>query len=240
MARSGRGRFLLNAMLMAGLPVLLCGIDVGWAATQGSLAVTVAGLTPGGVVPQENASCVPDGRGHATDGPNVSPAISWSAGPTGTASYAIITHDTDVPSVFTSANQEGKTLPADLRRIDFYHWVLVDVPATTKGLPAGADSNGVVANGKPLGPTNYGVRGANSFTPGAHGGYDGPCPPWNDERVHHYHFTVYALDIARLAVSGNFGGPDALRAMQGHILASGEVVGVYSLNPTVRKSLGLQ
>lgn len=240
MARRGSGRLLLIAFLMAGLPLLLPGIGVGWAATPVSLTVTVAGLTPGGVIPQQDAYCVPDGRGQATDGPNVSPAISWSAGPAGTASYAIIVHDTDVPSVFTNANQQGKILPAALRRVDFYHWVLVDVPAATKGLPAGADSNGVVANGKPLGPTNHGVRGANSFTPGAHGGYDGPCPPWNDERVHHYHFAVYALDTARLAVSGNFGGSDALQAMQGHILGSGEVVGVYSLNPAVRKSLGLQ
>ncbi|HYM68316.1 MAG TPA: YbhB/YbcL family Raf kinase inhibitor-like protein [bacterium] len=240
MARRGHGRLFLIAFLMAGLPLSPRTIGAGWAATPASLTVIVSGLTPGGVVPQEDAYCVPDGRGHATSGPNVSPAISWSAGPAGTASYAIITHDTDVPSVFTNANQEGKTLPANLRRVDFYHWVLVDVPATAKGLSVGADSNGVVENGKPVGPTTYGVRGANSFTPGAHGGYDGPCPPWNDERVHHYHFTVYALDTAHLAVSGNFSGPDVLRAMQGHILASGEIVGVYSLNPTVRKSLGLQ
>jgi len=237
--RPGNGRTVLVAFL-AGVPLLLCGVGAGWAATSGSLTVTVTGLAPGGVIPQVHAFCVPDGRGHATDGPNVSPAISWSAGPAGTASYAIVTRDADVPSVFTNANQEGKMLAADLRRVDFYHWVLVDIPATAKELPLGADSNGVVANGKPLGPTNFGVRGANSFTPGVHGGYDGPCPPWNDERVHHYHFTVYALDVARLGVSGNFSGPDALRAMRGHILASGEVVGVYSLNPTVRQSLGLK
>jgi Raf kinase inhibitor-like YbhB/YbcL family protein len=240
MTRFGRGRILLNAILIAGVLVPVGVAGIGSAATPSSLTVTVAGLTPGGVVPQENASCVPDGRGHAIAGPNVSPAISWSAGPAGTASYAIIALDPDVPSVFTNANQDGKTLRADMRRVDFYHWVLVDVPPASNGLPAGADGTGVVATGKPLGPTSYGVRGANSFTPGAHGGYDGPCPPWNDERVHHYHFTVYALDTARLAVSGNFGGADVLRAMQGHILASGEVVGVYSLNPAVRKSLGLQ
>ena len=39
-------------------------------------------------------------------------------------------------------------------------------------------------------------------------GYDGPCPPWNDEILHHYVFTVYALDVPRLDIAGDFGiGP---------------------------------
>ena len=68
---------------------------------------------------------------------------------------------------------------------------------------------------------------------GDYGGYDGPCPPWNDEIVHHYHFTVYALDVATLGLSGRFGGPEALKAMQGHILDQASWIGKYSLNPMV-------
>ena len=238
--RQGRfRRLLLLAFVMAGGALLPIETGAGWAAAPASLTVTVLHLTPGGVVAQQQAYCVPDGHGRAAGGPNVSPAISWSPGPAGTVSYAIIVRDVDAPSVFTDANQPGRTIRADLPRVDFYHWVLVDISAPLTGLEEGADSNGMVSNGKQPGPTKYGLRGVNSYAPGVHGGYDGPCPPWNDERVHHYHFTVYALDVAHLAVSGNFGGPEALRAMQGHILASGEVVGVYSLNPTVRKSLGL-
>ncbi len=230
---------VLSTAVIAGFGPPL-GMRSAAAAAAGTLTVTVGGVTPGGPVPEVNAYCVPDGHGRATDGANVSPAISWSPGPSGTASYAIIVRDPDVPSVFTDANQPGKTIAAGFPRVDFYHWVLVDIPAGTTRLAAGEDSSGITPNGKQPGPVKYGVRGVNSYSPGVHGGYDGPCPPWNDLRVHHYHFTVYALDVAHLGVSGNFTGPDALRAMQGHILASGEVVGVYSLNPAVRKTLGLK
>ena len=42
---------------------------------------------------------------------------------------------------------------------------------------------------------------------GDYGGYDGPCPPWNDELLHHYRFTLYALDVPSLGLPGAFGGP---------------------------------
>jgi phosphatidylethanolamine-binding protein (PEBP) family uncharacterized protein len=70
---------------------------------------------------------------------------------------------------------------------------------------------------------------------GDYGGYDGPCPPWNDSIVHHYHFTVHALDVESLGLSGHFGGPEALKAMEGHVLARGEWVGTYTLNPALKK-----
>jgi len=237
MARRGTTVLRWLACAVACACPLWLGSAVGWAA--GSLVVTVSGVTPGGAIPQRYAYCVPAPTGHVMAGPNVSPAIRWTAGPSGTASYAIIVRDPDVPSVFADANREGRTIPDSLPRVDFYHWVFVDIPSATRGLPESADSNGVVPQGKAPGPTRYGVRGVNGFSP-ANGGYDGPCPPWNDERAHHYHFTVYALDVARLATSGTATGPEALRAMQGHVLASGEVVGVYTLNPDVAKRLGIR
>ena len=66
---------------------------------------------------------------------------------------------------------------------------------------------------------------------GDYHGYDGPCPPWNDEIVHHYVFTVYALDIEHLPLTGKFGGPEVRAAMQGHILAEASLTGTYTLNP---------
>ncbi|MEO8808916.1 MAG: YbhB/YbcL family Raf kinase inhibitor-like protein, partial [Rhodanobacter sp.] len=64
-------------------------------------------------------------------------------------------------------------------------------------------------------------------------GYDGPCPPWNDARLHHYHFTVHALDVRALSLSKGF-SPEQLRvAMAGHVLAQAELTGTYSLNPAV-------
>ncbi|MEA3502325.1 MAG: phospholipid-binding protein, partial [Actinomycetota bacterium] len=62
-------------------------------------------------------------------------------------------------------------------------------------------------------------------------GYDGPCPPWNDSLVHHYVFTVSALDTKSLDLPERFGGLDARAAMESHVLASAEITGTYTLNP---------
>jgi len=226
-----------TAMMASAMPA--------WAASQ-KLSVTVEGVSKGKAVPADNAFCVPAAQGHVTLGPDKSPKISWSAGPTKTQSYAIIVVDTDVPSVATDVNKEGKTISAKLKRVKFYHWVLVDIPASVTSLDAAADSEGVIPHGKPPGPAKAGVRGINSYTDwfasddsmkGNYAGYDGPCPPWNDTRRHHYHFTVYALDVPTLGLSGTFGAPDALKAMRRHVLARGQVVGVYALNPAVAAKL---
>ena len=70
-------------------------------------------------------------------------------------------------------------------------------------------------------------------------GYDGPCPPWNDSIVHHYVFTLYALDLARLPLDGKFGGAEALQAMVGHILDQASVTGFYSLNQGIAHQPGV-
>jgi hypothetical protein len=64
-------------------------------------------------------------------------------------------------------------------------------------------------------------------------GYDGPCPPWNDSIVHHYVFTLYALNVRECPVEGRFSGPDLLAAMEGRILDSAALTGKYSLNLAV-------
>ena len=230
------GRTLVRAVPAAAWLVLLA-LGSGGAAGPAALTVTLVGIGPGGFLPGTYASCVPAADGHAAPGPDRNPEVRWSAGPPGTRSYAIITDDPDAPSSFGDANKEGRTLPVDAPRTTFYHWVLVDVPATIARIGAGVDSNG--PSPKPPGPTAHGVRGVNGMGP-AHGGYDGPCPPWNDLRVHHYHFTVYALDVDSLGLTGSFTGPQVLAAMQGHVLAQGEAVGLYSTNPSVRSSLGVQ
>src|SRR5215470_3545574 len=210
------------------------------------LAVTIEGMVSGKAIPPDHAFCVLAAQGHVGLGPNKSPKISWSAGPAKTQSYAIIAVDTDVPSVATDVNKEGKTISSKLKRVKFYHWVLVDIPTSVTSLAAGADSDGVTSGGKPPGPGKVGVRGLNNYTDwfagdekmkGNYAGYDGPCPPWNDTRRHHYHFTVYALDVPSLGLSGTFRAPDALKAMKKHVLAKGQVVGVYVLNPTVAAKL---
>lgn len=206
------------------------------------MEIEVPSYANGQKIPGEFAFCVPADEGHVTGGPNRSPHVRWSHIPNGTKSLALIMHDPDVPSVPDDVNQEGRTVPRDLPRVDFYHWVLVDIPPDITQLPAGMDSYGVTPRGKSPGKVDYGVRGVNNYTDwfagdpdmeGTYGGYDGPCPPWNDERLHQYHITLYALDTETLGLSGNFGGPDALAKMEGHILARASWGGSYTLNPAL-------
>jgi Raf kinase inhibitor-like YbhB/YbcL family protein len=186
---------------------------------------------------------VPSDTAPATFGPNLSPHLQWADAPEGTKSFALICTDRDAPSVRDDANQADRTVPYELPRADFYHWVLVDIPADVHELPEGCDCMGVTPRGKDVGKTPYGVRGINSYTSwfagdpnmeGDYGGYDGPFPPWNDERVHNYYFTLYALDVDSLGLQGAFDGADALLAMRGHILATAEIVGTYAIYPDAR------
>lgn len=207
------------------------------------MKLTVLSFENGGAIPAEFAMGVPGTDGPAKFGPNRSPHLVWSGAPAGTKSFALICTDPDAPSVRNDANQPGRTVPYDLPRADFYHWVLVDIPADAHELPAGCDCEGVTPRGKEVGKTPYGVRGVNSYTSwfagdpdmeGDYGGYDGPFPPWNDERVHRYRFTLYALDVETLGLTGAFDGADALLAMQGHVLEQAEWVGTYAIYPHAR------
>lgn len=206
-------------------------------------AIEIDGITEGRPIPGRFAFCVPATEGHVAMAPNRNPAVRWSGAPSGTASFAVLCIDADAPTVPDDVNKEGATVPASLPRADFSHWVVVDVPASVTGIDEGADSDGVTPRGKPVGATSYGgVVGRNDYTgwfagdadmAGTYGGYDGPCPPWNDERIHRYRFTVYALDVATLGLSGDFGAADVLAAVEGHVLAEASVTGTYTLNPTM-------
>ena len=66
---------------------------------------------------------------------------------------------------------------------------------------------------------------------GQYHGYDGPAPPWNDSLIHHYTFTVYALDLDKVPVSGSFTAADVREAIGGHVLGEGQVQGTYTQNP---------
>jgi hypothetical protein len=175
---------------------------------------------------------------------NINPHLAWSELPSGTHSLVLICHDFDVPSRGDDVNKEGRTVPKSLPRVDFFHWVLVDLPASVAGVQAGEFSSSVVSRGKPGPSAPHGARhGINDYTGwfagdrdmgGDYYGYDGPCPPWNDEIPHHYTFTVFALDVARLPLEGRFDGHAARKAIQGHVLAQTAITGRYTLNPAVK------
>jgi Raf kinase inhibitor-like YbhB/YbcL family protein len=196
-----------------------------------ALSIDIGGIGNGDKIPVNFAYCAPDGNGKTKPGGNLNPQIRWSGAPEGTKSFAVLVVDPDVPATFDDANKEGKTIAEDFPRQNFYHWVLVDIPSTISSLKQGQDSSGVRGGGKPTGKTPYGINGQNdyaSFMKGTFGGYDGPCPPWNDARLHHYHFRVYALDVESLGLKEPITGKDAEEAIGKHTLAMGESVGTFS------------
>ena len=198
----------------------------------------------GAVIPSQFAFCKIDPSTHAAMSDNKNPHLQWSDLPAGTRSLVLICHDYDVPSKGDDVNQEGKTVSANLPRVDFFHWVMVDLPTSMNSISEGEFSNGITARGKNGQDTLHGARhGINDYTgwfasdkdmSGDYYGYDGPCPPWNDSILHHYVFTLYALDTDKLPLTGRFSGQDVIAAMKGHILDKASITGVYSLNPAVK------
>lgn len=192
-------------------------------------------------IPGAYAFAVPHATDHVALSSNRNPQLSWSGAPADTRSFALICHDRDVPSKGDDVNKEGRSVPASLPRVDFYHWILVDIPANMSAIAEAEFSDGVSARGKAGPEAKHGARqGLNDYTgwfagdkdmEGKYFGYDGPCPPWNDEILHHYVFTLYALDCARCPVSGAFQGGEVLKAIEGHVLAKASLSGSYALNP---------
>lgn len=207
------------------------------------MKLEIKAFQPGGRIPWTHCLMVPgDGEG-VQIGPDRSPLIRWSEVPAGTRSFALILVDPDAPADFGLINREGVTIAVDFPRTEFHHWVLVDVPGERRELPEGAESDGFKPRGKPVGRVGHGIRGQNDLTlffrgdpemEGTYGGFDGPAPPANDERLHHYHFRLYALDVPSLDLSPPFGAKDALAAMKGHVLALAEYIGTCTLHPKLR------
>ncbi len=130
---------------------------------------------------------------HTGDGADVSPPLRWSRLPPETRSIALLVEDPDAP------NPEAP-------RMTFVHWIVVGIPPTLTGFPAGRVPDGAVE-----GKNDFGVVG-----------WKGPKPPVGR---HRYFFKVFALDIA-LEREG-ITKPELLSAMKGHILARGELIGTY-------------
>ena len=206
--------------------------------------LSTTAFVAGSAIPAQFAFCKHDAASHITLSQNTNPDFSWSDAPSGTQSFSLVCPDPDVPSKGDDVNTEGRSISASLPRVDYFHWVLVDLPRATASIARGAHSDTVAPRGKagPAAPGG-GRHGLNDYTgwfandsqmSGDYFGYDGPCPPWNDELIHRYVFTLYALDVLRLEVPARFSGTDARNAMRGHVLAEATVTGRYTLNPRVK------
>ena len=171
---------------------------------------------------------------------NLNPHLAWNEVPEGTRSLVLICHDFDVPSRPDDVNQPDREIPSDLPRVDFFHWVLVDLPPSLARIGEGEYSRGFTPRGKPGPAATHGARqGVNDYTgwfaadpnlAGSYFGYDGPFPPFNDSLVHHYVVTLYATSLARLPLDGAFTGPQVREAIAGHVLEAATHSGTYTLN----------
>lgn len=198
----------------------------------------------GSAIPPEFAFGQPGPDSPCVLSANRNPHLAWSDAPTGTRSFVVTCTDPDVPTVPETVNRDDVVVPVDQPRGQFVHWLLANLPAEQREIAAGTYSDGVTARGKrDAAPATGGLQGLNDYTGwfagdtdmgGDYLGYDGPCPPWNDERLHHYHFRVFALDVAALALPINYTLADLNAAMDGHVLAEAELIGTYTLNPALR------
>jgi Raf kinase inhibitor-like YbhB/YbcL family protein len=196
-----------------------------------------------GVIPPRCAFAEPDFAQHIRLSANRNPHLAWAGVPAGTHSLALLCHDPDVPSRADDVNQEGRTIAASLPRMDFFHWVLFDLDPFGGPILEGEFSAAVTPRGKAGPQAPRGARqGLNDYTrwfagdqemAGDYFGYDGPCPPWNDSIVHHYVFTLYALNVRKCPVAGRCTGPELLAAIEGRILDRAVLAGKYSLNLAV-------
>jgi len=132
------------------------------------------------------------------EGADVSPALAWSNVPEGTKSFALIVDDPDAPD------------PAN-PRMTWVHWVLYNIPGTARSL-----REGVTQNDLPKGT----LQGLNDWKKP---GYGGPCPPVGKHRYFH---KLYALDVV-LPDLGRPAKAKLEKAMEGHVLARGELIGLY-------------
>lgn len=135
---------------------------------------------------------------HTCEGEDVSPPLAWSSPPEGTRSLALIVDDPDAPD-------------PKAPRMTWVHWVLYNLPATARELPA-AMTNEALPSGTRVGQNDW-----------KRDDYGGPCPPIGRHRYFH---KLYALDISL----PDLGAPtkaELEKAMQDHVLARAELVGTY-------------
>ncbi|MCK4659297.1 MAG: YbhB/YbcL family Raf kinase inhibitor-like protein [Phycisphaerae bacterium] len=133
------------------------------------------------------------------DGRNVSPALAWSQVPPTAQELVLIMEDPDAPG-----------------REPWVHWVIYKIPPQAVGLP-----EAVPPGATPPAPAGV-FQGCNSW---GQLGYGGPAPP-RAHGVHHYHFKLFALDIA-LELFHSLTREQLCQALRGHVIEQGELIGTY-------------
>jgi Raf kinase inhibitor-like YbhB/YbcL family protein len=133
-------------------------------------------------------------------GKDESPQLNWSGAPAGTRSYAVTMFDPDAPG-----------------RGGFWHWAVLDLPADTTSLPAGAGAEG----GRLLPTGALQLKNDGGF----HGYLGAAAPPGHGP--HRYVFTVYALDVETLGLDAGFNPAKLESKLSAHSLGRGTLTGIF-------------
>src|SRR5262245_13082731 len=149
-------------------------------ASAQTLSITSPAFSAGGSIPSKYTCDAPQA---------VNPALVFGGVPAKTQALVLIMDDPDVPKTLVPSGE-------------FVHWLLWDIPATSKGIAEGEGKGGINGMGRP--------------------GYMGPCPP---DRSHRYFFKLYAVDTAITSPIKN--KAELEKAMEGHIIQRAELIGNY-------------
>jgi Raf kinase inhibitor-like YbhB/YbcL family protein len=135
-------------------------------------------------------------------GKNISPDLRWAGVPKGTKSLVLMMEDPD--------SRSPKPFP---------HWLIANIAPTATGFKSNLPYSEMLK-------APAAMQGSNNMSKT---GYYGPKPP-ADGLAHHYHFQVLALN-AKLNLPSGYNRQALLDALKGHVLAKGEIVGLYERNP---------
>ncbi len=146
------------------------------------------------------AQVLSEAFGFGCAGGNLSPQLAWSGAPAGTKSFAVTCFDPDAPT-----------------GCGFWHWLVVNIPATVTTLPLGAGDPeaGLLPAGALQTRTDFGRPG-----------YGGPCPP-PGRNVHRYIFTVHAVGVDTLPVTEDTSGAIVSFQLWANGLEKASLVGVF-------------
>jgi Raf kinase inhibitor-like YbhB/YbcL family protein len=175
--------FMRKVVTTLAVAAIACGASAAHAASFKLVSPTIK---PGATLTDAQVF-----NGFGCEGKNISPALKWSGAPKGTKSFALTVYDPDAPT--------GS---------GWWHWVVINLPASTTELPegaGGADGKGLPA-GAMQGRTDFGAPG-----------FGGACPPKGD-KPHRYIFTVHALKTEKIEVPS-----DATAALVGFMINANRI-----------------
>jgi len=137
-------------------------------------------------------------QGFGCSGDNLSPHLQWSNAPKGTKSFAITAYDPDAPT--------GS---------GWWHWQVVNIPATISEISTGAGSNNTMPIGSMQIENDYGSAS-----------FGGACPPAG-HGVHRYRFKIHALSVEKIELPANASGALAGYMINANTIESSMIESLY-------------